>query len=54
MIALIIIGAFVVVVLVLWTVIAIFGQKFDRDWEKMSPEERFKLQNEARKRQITG
>ena len=31
---------------------AVAGKRFDKDWEKMSPEERWKLQNEARKMNV--
>ena len=28
------------------------GKRFDEDWEKMSQDERWKLQNEARKKNV--
>ena len=30
----------------------ILARRFDKDWEKMSQDERWKLQNEARKKNV--
>ena len=48
LVGVVVIGCLVVLKLVHRVV----GKRFDKDWEKMSQEERWKLQNEARKKNI--
>jgi hypothetical protein len=48
-----IVGAVVIGCLVVLKLVHIVvGKQFDKDWEKMSQDERWKLQNEARKKNI--
>ena len=44
--------AIVVALIVLKVLHVVLGRRFDKDWEKMSQEERWKLQNEARKKNV--
>ena len=47
------VGAVVIGCLVILKLIHIVvGKRFDKDWEKMSQDERWKLQNEARKKNV--
>ena len=49
-----IVGAVVIGCLVaLKLVHIVVGKRFDKDWEKMSLDERWKLQNEARKKNVS-
>ena len=48
-----IVGIVIAIVLsVLKVLYVVLGRRFDKDWEKMSQEERWKLQNEARKKNV--
>ena len=48
-----IVGFVVIVCLVVLKLVHSFvGKRFDKDWEKMSRDEHWKLQNEARKKNI--
>ena len=51
-IGLIVVGVIVVACVLLWIVSYFWGKKFDKEWKDLTPEERFELQNDARKRQI--
>ena len=44
--------AIVVALIVLKVLHVVLGRRFDKDWEKMSQDERWKLQNEARKKNV--
>ena len=44
--------AIVVAMIVLKVLHVVLGRRFDKEWEKMSQDERWKLQNEARKKNI--
>ena len=49
----VLVGAVVIGCLVVLKLVHIVvGKRFDRDWEKMSQDERGKLQNEARKKNV--
>lgn len=48
---LIVLGVVLVLVAICWIAVAVFSRKFDKEWAKMTPEERFKLQNDMRKMQ---
>jgi len=48
-----IVGAVLIGCLVILKLIHIVvGKRFDKEWEKMSQDERWKLQNEARKKNV--
>ena len=49
---LIIVGALIVILFVVRTIIAVMSRKFEKDWKSMSSEQRFKLQNDMRKEEI--
>ena len=47
------VGIVIIVALIVLKVLhVILGRRFDKGWEKMSRDERWKLQNEARKKNI--
>ena len=48
-VAIIVIAVALIVLKVLHVVL---GLRFDKDWEKMSQDERWKLRNEARKKSV--
>ena len=48
-----IVGIVIIVALIVLKVLhVVLGRRFDKDWEKMSQDERWKLQNEARKKNV--
>lgn len=48
-----IVGIVIAIVLIVLKILhVVVGRRFDKDWEKMSQDERWKLQNEARKRNV--
>ena len=48
-----IVGIVIVVALIVLKVLhVVLGRRFDKDWEKMSQDGRWKLQNEARKKNV--